>query len=62
MHREVCQAKGPYHEGFYPGSTYTFVDTQKECGVQFNIKKDEDNTVLIAKCEADPASYHRAEI
>lgn len=57
---EVCEAKGPYHEGFYPGGTYTFVDTYKELGVELNIKRDEDNTALIAKLEADPASYEKA--
>ena len=43
---EVCEAKNPYHEGFYPGGTYTFVDTMKELQMELNIKKDEDNEDL----------------
>ncbi len=58
---EVCAAKGPYHEGFYPGGTYSFVDTYPELGVELNIKRDEDNTQRIAKLEADPSSYTNLE-
>jgi methylmalonyl-CoA/ethylmalonyl-CoA epimerase len=54
---EVCKANRPYHEGFYPGGTYTFVDTYAELGVELNIKKDEDNNGLISQLEKDPASY-----
>lgn len=54
---EACAAKGPYHEGFYPGGTYTFVDTMKELQMELNIKRDENNAALIEKYHADPASY-----
>lgn len=54
---KVCAAKGPYHEGFYPGGSYTFVDTFAELGVELNIKCDEDNTAKIAKYVADPNEY-----
>jgi catechol 2,3-dioxygenase-like lactoylglutathione lyase family enzyme len=47
----------PYHEGFYPGGTYTFVDTMDGAGVELNIKKDEDNLGKIESYVADPASY-----
>ena len=56
---EFAAAKGPYHEGFYPGGTYTFVDTYDELGVELNIKRDEDNTQRIRAYHADPASYSR---
>ena len=54
---EACAAQGPYHEGFYPGGTYTFVDTMKELQLELNIKKDEDNAALIEKYHADPSAY-----
>ena len=54
---EVCEAATPYHEGFYPGGTYTFVDTMKELQTELNIKNDEDNTALIEQYRADPLSY-----
>ena len=56
---QVCAAEGPYHEGFYPGGSYTFVDTYDELGVELNIKADEDNTGKIAEYEADPSRYPR---
>lgn len=43
----VCRAQGPYHEGFYPDCSYTFVDTKKELGVELNIKCEEDNRQKI---------------
>ena len=66
--REACYeyigkmpaAPAPYHEGFYPGGTYTFVDTFSELGVELNIKKDEDNTGLIEACRRDPEGYCRS--
>ena len=54
---DVCDAKGPYHEGFYSVGTYTFVDTMKELQLELNIKKDEDNTEKMKQLIADPASY-----
>lgn len=54
-----AKAKGPYHEGFYPGGSYTFVDTYDALGVELNIKKDEDNTERIRGYHANPSSYHR---
>ena len=44
----VSEAKQPYHEGFYPTASYTFVDTKKELGVELNIKREEDNAEKIA--------------
>ena len=44
---KVCSAQGPYHEGFFPGATYSFVDTFKELGVELNIKHLIDNTQRI---------------
>ena len=46
---KVCAAKGPYHEGFFPGATYSFVDTFDELGVELNVKQLCDNTPLIPK-------------
>lgn len=54
-----AEAKGPYHEGFYPGGTYTFVDTWNELGVELNVKRDEDNTGRIRMYHDNPGSYHR---
>lgn len=48
----VCGAKEPYHEGFYPDCTYTFVDTYPELGVQLNIKRCEDNREKIRQINA----------
>lgn len=44
---KVCSVQGPYHEGFFPRATYSFVDTFKELGVELNIKQLTDNTELI---------------
>ena len=44
---KVCAAQGPYHEGFFPGATYSFVDTFRELGVELNVKQLTDNTALI---------------
>ncbi|HHU91192.1 MAG TPA: hypothetical protein GXZ22_09090 [Clostridiaceae bacterium] len=49
---KVCEVKGPYHEGFFPKATYSFVDTFKELGVELNIKQLRDNTELISKIVA----------
>lgn len=59
---ELCQAKGPYHEGFYPTSTYSFYDTYPEIGMELNIKRDQDNTALIAGLKADPLSFEKRDI
>jgi len=58
---EVCEAKVPYHEGFYSVGTYTFVDTIKELQMELNIKKDEDNTAKMQKYVENPASYEVAK-
>ncbi|MCI8549730.1 MAG: hypothetical protein HFI68_03915 [Lachnospiraceae bacterium] len=47
----------PYHEGFYPDTTYSFVDTGKELGVELNIKCVEDNTERIRTFRENPDSY-----
>ncbi len=47
---EVCSSSKPYHEGFYEGCTYSFVDTAKELGVQLNVKFEQDNKELIKRC------------
>lgn len=44
----VCQHSDPYHLGFYPQCTYSFVDTKAELGVELNIKCKEDNEETIA--------------
>lgn len=54
---KVCQAKGPYHIGYYPDTTYSFVDTSTDLGVQLNIKELEDNTSLIQNLVQDPSSF-----
>ena len=46
---KVCKAQSPYHEGFFPKATYSFVDTFQELGVELNIKQLTDNTALIPK-------------
>ena len=53
----VCEAQKPYHEGFYPDASYTFVDTMKELGVELNIKRYEDNTELIKRLVSNPSCY-----
>ncbi len=46
---KVCAAQGPYHEGFFPKATYSFVDTFNELGVELNIKQLTDNSELIPR-------------
>lgn len=46
---KVCAAQGPYHEGFFPAATYSFVDTFDELGVELNVKQLTDNTAVIPK-------------
>lgn len=53
----VVGARQPYHEGFYPDTTYSFVDTVPELGVELNIKCCEDNTALIEALTQDPQAY-----
>lgn len=45
----ACGTGQPYHEGFYPESTYSFVDTQQALGLELNIKCDEDNKEYITR-------------
>lgn len=33
----------PFHAGYYPDSTYIFLDTLAQLGCEINIKADEDN-------------------
>lgn len=52
---KVCEAKAPYHEGYFPDCTYSFVDTWKELGVELNIKQMTDNTEIVKKlCKEYP--------
>lgn len=53
----VAGARQPYHEGFYPQATYSFVNTMPELGVELNIKCSEDNTTLIRALNQDPHAY-----
>ena len=55
----VCENGIPYHEGFYPETTYTFVDTRKELGLELNVKRVEDNRAVIQKLKENPDSYSR---
>ena len=37
----------PFHIGFYPGGTYTFIDTADLLGIPINIKEDCNNVEVI---------------
>ena len=54
---EATGVSGPYHVGYYPDTTYSFVDTSRTLGVQLNIKKHEDNTEVIRRVHEDPANF-----
>ncbi len=59
-YRQIGEATGvaaPYHEGFYPDCTYSFVATHDILGVELNIKREEDNRDRIGGFLADPLSY-----
>ena len=47
--RAIVDAGGPapFHIGFYPGGTYTFIDTAEQLGIPINIKEDCNNVPLI---------------
>lgn len=40
---KVCEQGQPYHEGYFPDCTYSFVDTFEELGTELNIKQLVDN-------------------
>lgn len=44
----------PFHIGFYPGGTYTFIDTAEQLGIPINIKQDVNNERKIAYLLAHP--------
>lgn len=57
--KDATGVEGPYHEGFYPACTYSFVGTKQELGLELNIKCEEDNRELIRKLNDDPTFYSR---
>ena len=36
----------PFHIGYYPAGTYTFIDSAKQLGIPINIKFDNDTTKI----------------
>jgi hypothetical protein len=54
--RAITEVGGPlpFHIGFYPGGTYTFIDTTEQLGIPINIKEDCDNTALIDYLHTHP--------
>jgi catechol 2,3-dioxygenase-like lactoylglutathione lyase family enzyme len=54
-------APPPYHIGYWPGGTYSFIDSLPQLGVEINIKTDDDNTAKIAKLLSDPA-FHKEDL
>jgi hypothetical protein len=59
-YRQIGKATGiaqPYHEGFYPSCTYSFVGTRDQLGVELNIKCEEDNGELIQTLNNNPNTY-----
>lgn len=59
-YKQIGEATGvdrPYHEGFYPSCTYSFVGTQSALGIELNIKCEEDNRARIEAYKEDPKTY-----
>ena len=54
-------APPPYHIGYWPGGTYSFIDSASQLGVEINIKTDDDNTAKKAKLLSDPA-FHKGDL
>jgi len=54
-------APPPYHIGYWPGGTYSFIDSASQLGVEINIKTDDDNTGKKAKLLSDPA-FHKEDL
>ena len=55
--KAACGTDKPYHIGYYPDSTYSFVDTMDALGVQLNIKKNENNTERIHQLTKNPELF-----
>lgn len=54
---DFSQADRPYHVGFWPDHTYSFIDTKPDLQVQLNLKRNEDNTALIQRFLKDSADF-----
>lgn len=52
---ECCEAKKPYHIGFYPDVTYSILHTDDELGVDLNLVGHEDNVAYIEALRKDPS-------
>ena len=50
---ETCGVKGYYHIGYYPGQSYSFVDTFDSLKTELNIKVNRDNTEIIRKLQKE---------
>jgi catechol 2,3-dioxygenase-like lactoylglutathione lyase family enzyme len=47
----------PYHIGYWPDVTYSFVNTIPQLGVELNIKTEDDNREKIKKLKENPELY-----
>jgi catechol 2,3-dioxygenase-like lactoylglutathione lyase family enzyme len=54
-------APSPYHIGYWPGGTYSFIDSVSQLGVEVNIKTNDDNKAKKAKLLSDPA-FHKEDL
>jgi catechol 2,3-dioxygenase-like lactoylglutathione lyase family enzyme len=54
-------APAPYLIGYFPGATYSFIDTAPQLGVEINIKTDDDNKEKMKKFLTDP-DLHKADL
>jgi catechol 2,3-dioxygenase-like lactoylglutathione lyase family enzyme len=51
----------PYHIGYWPGGTYSFIDSVPQLGVEINIKTNDDNTAKKIRLLSDPA-FHKEDL
>jgi catechol 2,3-dioxygenase-like lactoylglutathione lyase family enzyme len=54
-------APPPYHIGYWPGGTYSFIDSIPQLGVEINIKTNDDNKAKKAKLLSDP-DFHKEDL
>jgi catechol 2,3-dioxygenase-like lactoylglutathione lyase family enzyme len=54
-------APAPYHIGYWPGGTYSFIDSTDQLGVEINIKTDDDNRVKKERLLREP-DFHKQDL
>jgi catechol 2,3-dioxygenase-like lactoylglutathione lyase family enzyme len=58
---KAAGAPPPYHIGYWPGGTYSFIDSIPQLGVEINIKTNDDNKPKKEKLLNDP-DFHKKDL